>query len=49
MTSAWSVSLNWYVNPFLLYKVQFERTSFDQRRNPRPAESVAAVRMQLDF
>ncbi len=47
---AWTGGLNWYLNPYIKYVVNFERTVFDgDADGPRQAESALAFRMQLYF
>lgn len=46
---AWTVGLNWYLNRYLLYKLNFERTVFDDDKGARPAENVLAFRSQINF
>jgi phosphate-selective porin OprO/OprP len=47
---AWTVGFNWYLNPFIKYVVDFERTVFDgDTHGPRPPENGLAFRMQLAF
>ena len=44
---AFTVGVNWYLNPFIKYVLNFERTTFDDR--PRPAENAIVLRGQLFF
>jgi phosphate-selective porin OprO/OprP len=47
---AWTGGLNWYLNPYIKYVVNFERTVFDDDADaPRKAENGLAFRMQLYF
>jgi phosphate-selective porin OprO/OprP len=47
---AWTGGLNWYLNPYIKYVVNFERTVFDDDSDgPRKAENALAFRMQLYF
>ena len=45
----WTVGLNWYLNRHLLYKLNVERTVFDDNQGARPAENVLAFRSQINF
>jgi phosphate-selective porin OprO/OprP len=47
---AWTVGLNWYLNPVLKYVVNFERTEFDGNDAlARHAENAIAFRAQVNF
>jgi phosphate-selective porin OprO/OprP len=47
---AWTVGLNWYLNPNLKYVVNFERTQFDGNdAAARHAENALAFRAQVYF
>jgi phosphate-selective porin OprO and OprP len=47
---AWTGGLNWYLNPYIKYVVNFERTVFDDDSDgQRKAENALAFRMQLYF
>ena len=47
---AWTVGLNWYLNPNLKYVVNFERTVFDgDAAAARHAENALAFRAQVNF
>jgi phosphate-selective porin OprO and OprP len=47
---AWTLGLNWYVNPNLKYVVNFERTTFDESAAaPRHAENAIVFRAQASF
>jgi hypothetical protein len=42
--------VNWYLNPFLKWNLNFGRTIFGNAANrPRPAEHVLLLRGQLGF
>jgi phosphate-selective porin OprO/OprP len=45
---AWSVGLNWYLNRNLLYRLHYERTSFEDG-SARPTENTLAFRSQINF
>lgn len=48
--AGWSVGVNWYWNRVVLYRVQFERTVFDDNSSEaRPPENVLAFRSQINF
>jgi len=48
--NAFTFGVNWYLNPFLKYAFNFERTVFDgDAGGPRPAENALAFRAQLFF
>jgi phosphate-selective porin OprO/OprP len=48
--AAWTGGLNWYLNPYIKYIVNFERTVFDDDADgPRKAENAAAFRLQVSF
>jgi phosphate-selective porin OprO/OprP len=47
---AWTIGLNWYLNPVLKYVVNFERTEFDDNdAMARHAENALAFRAQVNF
>jgi phosphate-selective porin OprO and OprP len=47
---AWTVGLNWYLNPIVKYVVNFERTVFDgDADGPRKPENALVVRGQVNF
>jgi phosphate-selective porin OprO/OprP len=47
---AWTVGLNWYLNPTLKYVVNFQRTEFDGNvPAARHAENALAFRAQVNF
>jgi phosphate-selective porin OprO/OprP len=47
---AWAVGANWYLNPFVKWVLNFERTVFDgDADGPRSAENAALFRAQLSF
>ena len=47
---AWTIGLNWYLNPILKYVVNFERTVFDgDADGPRSPENALVVRGQVSF
>jgi phosphate-selective porin OprO/OprP len=47
---AWTAGLNWYLNPYLRYVLNFERVIFDgDADGPRKPENALAFRTQLSF
>ena len=47
---AFAVGANWYLNPFVKWVLNFERTIFDgEADGPRPAENALLFRAQLSF
>jgi phosphate-selective porin OprO/OprP len=47
---AFTIGVNWSLNPFIKYVLNFERTVFDSdAHGPRPAENGLMVRAQLYF
>jgi phosphate-selective porin OprO and OprP len=47
---AWTAGLNWYLNPFMKYVVNFEHVVFDDDADgPRKAENALAFRTQVSF
>jgi phosphate-selective porin OprO and OprP len=47
---AFTIGVNWSLNPFIKYVLNFERTVFDgDAHGPRPAENGLVVRAQLYF
>jgi phosphate-selective porin len=47
---AWTIGANWYLNPFLKWNFNFERTVFDREpSSPRRPENAVLVRAQLAF
>jgi len=47
---AWTLGMNWYLNPNLKYVVNFERTTFDENDPaPRQPEIALVVRAQVSF
>ena len=47
---AWTIGLNWYLNPILKYVVNFERTVFDgDADGPRKPENALVLRGQVYF
>ncbi len=47
---AWGVGANWYLNPFVKWVLNFERTVFDgDADGPRAAENALLFRAQLSF
>jgi phosphate-selective porin OprO and OprP len=48
--SAWTAGLNWYLNPFMKYVVNFERVVFDgDGDGPRKPENALGFRLQVNF
>ena len=48
--SAFTAGVNWYLNPFVKYVFNFERTVFDgDPHGPRPPEHALAFEAQLSF
>jgi phosphate-selective porin OprO and OprP len=49
--AAWTVGLNWYVNPFVKLSLNFDRTSFDDGApgGDRETESAVLTRFQLAY
>lgn len=47
---AWTAGLNWYLNPFMKYVVNFERVVFDgDADGPRKPENALGFRLQVSF
>jgi len=47
---AWTAGLNWYLNPFIRWHVEFTRTIFDgDAGGPRHAENLLLARAQMGF
>ena len=47
---AWTAGLNWYLNPYVRWHVEFTRTIFDGDANgPRHAENLLLARAQVGF
>ncbi len=48
--TAWTAGLNWYLNPYMKYVVNFERVVFDgERDGPRKPENALGFRLQVNF
>ena len=47
---AWTFGANWYLNPYVKWVFNFERTVFDgDAEGPRRAENAVLFRAQLSF
>ena len=46
---AWTFGINWYLNPFIKWNLDIERTVFDGGRQSRPAENAILLRAHLGF
>ena len=50
LASVRAIGLNWYLNPFVKWNLNLERTVFDGGADgARPAETMVLVRTQLAF
>lgn len=47
---AWTLGANWYLNPYVKWNINVERTVFDgDAEGPRPAENAILIRAHLGF